>query len=102
MKKFGRAIVSRYNSYRLKERSKLYLYNTLSFIYFTFQPFFWKEALTEEFTNASYFIFYTYARDKTYIRESTSVARGGQGGIYCLPIMLFRSFVGTFGICQYM
>ena len=31
MKKFGRAIVSRYNSYRLKERSKLYLHNTSPF-----------------------------------------------------------------------
>ena len=30
MNKFGRAIVSRYNSYRLKERSKLYLHNTTS------------------------------------------------------------------------
>ena len=50
MKKFGRAIVSRYNSYRLKERSKVYLHNTSPFntkialsesiINFTYQPFF--------------------------------------------------------------
>ena len=69
MKKFGRVIVSRYNSYRLKERSKLYLHNTSplpilhyrKFNLFYFEPFL-EKALTEEFTNASNFIFYTYTR----------------------------------------
>ena len=74
MKKFGRAIVSRYN--RLKERSKLYLHNTSylpklhyrKFNLFYISTLFGKKALTEKFTNASNFILYTYTRDNTYGR----------------------------------
>ena len=80
MKKFGRAIVSRYKLYRLKERSKLYLHNTSPLPKLHYRKFnlvyiwtlFGKKALTEEFTNASNFIFYTYTRDNTYGRVPLS------------------------------
>ena len=76
MKKFGRPIVSRYNSYRLKERSKLYLVHFPhtksciigSLIYFTFQPFLGKSSYGRINKCFKFHFLYTYTRDNTYGR----------------------------------